>query len=85
MAKVDIEAEPGLKKRFDVTAYPSLRFLSADNPEGRKYSGHLEAEDIVEFAKAMMSGDATRMAKFPEESDDDDDDDDWGDDGDNDG
>lgn len=59
--KLDMEKEPGiaLKKKFGVSAYPTLLFLGANQNIVHKSVGALNKEELLKFANEALDGSAT--------------------------
>ncbi len=59
--KLDMEKEPGiaLKKKFGVSAFPTLLFLDANQNIIHKSVGALNKEELLKFANEALDGSAT--------------------------
>jgi protein disulfide-isomerase A6 len=74
IANVNADDKRELASKYSVTGYPTLILFSPEHPEGERYSGARELDDLVSYvndmagtqrtAAGLLNGDAGRVAEL---------------------
>ena len=52
--KVDFDKNPELRKKYRVTAYPTLLFLNSDGSINKRYAGYRDAAELLKKGQKLI-------------------------------